>query len=212
MKQSSILNLTISKTELTELIEVVFGAAQQVGRRDFRRVNVYASMVEGVTKFTTTVGSNVPGFYSILIASARWSVSRMEYVISTNDFLSCHEVVEVEHRGKTRKFQVLDMIVDALDRGLSCGIEEFKAADEINQKIATLKDRILIQVHSSLGGSAYFMEREDAELWAITEVGNKVVDWTVTEITPATGLEAEVAEKLGLDKLWVAFVASTGKA
>lgn len=192
----NITNITISNEALEGLISSAFNAARQVGRREAKRANVYAvvnALPSGnQVDFQTTFDNHVPGFFAILIASARWSVSRGEYVVTANEFLT-RDLVKVDHLGKERSGTFYDVVVDALDRGVSKGVEEAKEAQAINEKAETVGDRIVVLMNLMSGGrSAWFFDREDAELWAGQEVGTKNVRWSVVAQTEADGDMAKI--------------------
>lgn len=183
----NILSISMNNDQLTDLIAYAFNAGRVVGRKDAKRANVYAVQKDGATQLVTTFNNEVPGFYSVLVASARWSTSRGEYVIVANEFLA-KDIVEVWHLDKPRAWTIVDLVVDALDRGVSTGVEEHDQAVAINQKAETVEERIVVMMNLMSGGvSAWFFDREDAELWALQEVGDKNVRWSVVGQTEADG-------------------------
>lgn len=213
----NILSISMNNDQLTDLIAYAFNAGRVVGRKDAKRANVYAVQKDGATQLVTTFNNEVPGFYSVLVASARWSTSRGEYVIVANEFLA-KDIVEVWHLDKPRAWTIVDLVVDALDRGVSTGVEEHDQAVAINQKAETVKERIILQTTSAFSNTAYFEEREDAELWALQEVGTRNVVWSVVFMSfESDELVHEIVGLIGeetgksLDGLWKAYVSNKEK-
>jgi hypothetical protein len=210
---TNILKVNMSKDQITDLIAYAFNAGRVVGRKDARRANVYAVQKDGENRLVTTCDNEIPGLYAVLVASARWSASRGEYVIAANGFLSA-DIIEVQHLDKPRKGTLLDLIADALDRGVATGVQEHDQAVAINQKAETVNGRALLQLRG-FSNTAFFEDREDAELWVHQEVGGRNVAWSVVFtsfesdelVHKIVGLIREETGKY-LDGLWKAYVSN----
>lgn len=167
MKTLNLITLALLSTSEKDAFQNdLHNAGRQVGRREAKRANVYAvyEAVDGMPllgktstiRFVTTFGNTLPSPFAILIGSARWSVTKGEYVVSTNSFLENAAGLHV---------------YDALDLGVQVGRGEYEEAKATNAALEGLDDRRLAHLKSSFKESAWFATQEDAVLWSTRESG-----------------------------------------
>lgn len=74
----------------------------------------------------------------------------------------------------------------------------------------TITDNILIQTHSEFCEVAYFADRQQAEEWALQQVGDRNSEWSVTFASKDHDFTfvPEVCAKLDVDGLWRAYVSN----
>ena len=170
--------IQLSTNQTENLKAACYHAAKEVGNRTSRVNDVYLMQGydsnNGAPGFT--VATERPHRFSWLVASARWSKSKGDYVFVTNEFLT-GEVKQVADR--------------ALGIGLVVGVAEYEA--EVTP---------IIQGEDVKGlGSAYFKTERGAHLWAESQ-GPALKVLGVADIHPyayASTAVGEACEKIGFD-------------
>lgn len=194
-----IVSIVLSHTALEALSNALFNAGQVVGRREVRRANVFLLKDGDDCKVFTTFDNSVPGPWGLLVGSARWSVSKGEYVVSKNDFL------DSEYPGQ-------GWVVENLEAGIASGMKAYDEAVATNDELEALDKEAVVRFDSEFGTTAYFQERADAEAWSKANAAEHH-PWSVVWVNRANDslVEAILAkwkEDGGpeLEGLWNAFV------
>lgn len=198
----NLITISIADDKFVALLEAAKNAGRQVGRKEASRANVYGLQKDGEFSFMTTFDGQVPGLYSVLLGSVRWSNSNDKYVVVVNDFIPS---LSDEHSG----------LYSALCEGLAVGQEEYTAANVVADKLEGLAGRILIETTSTYSNSATFKDKEDAELWVTQKAGAKQVKTSVDFVsfendTLVHEIIGKIAEETGetLDGLWKGYVSN----
>jgi len=169
--KTTIINLALAST--VGSVDTFANAGRQVGRRDARRANVYAVKkdVSDDVSLATTFGNELPNPFAILLGSVRWSVTRSEYVVSTNNFVDYGDATH---------------IFDSMTEGVQAGVEEYDEANATIDALEGLDKRILARLISSVENSAWFANDVDANLWG-TKTALGVLPFEVTYYSFETG-------------------------
>lgn len=194
-----IVSIVLSHTALEALSNALFNAGHIVGRRESHWAQVFLKKDGDDCKVFTTFDDSVPIPWALLVGSARWSVSKGEFVVSKNDFL------DSEYPGQ-------GWVVENLEAGIASGMNAYDEAVAANDELEALDKKAVVRFDSEFGTTAYFLERADAEAWTKANAAEHSL-WSVVWVHRANdslvkAMLAKWKEDGGpeLRGLWNAFV------